>query len=176
MKKQGSIGRRIESCLSDYERNDFESSFIHLFPAIDKTAKKRYPKKGVGDRIKTFLKDNETIIQFIATSSVITFIAEGISFEDALYKFGRTSIMHEGELDNRLVIHNKQYISIGETWELPKSYICSLALSVVLAPENHDDYFINRYRINTPIGELILNSLWGKSEEISERIKQALNN
>ena len=36
-----SISRRIESSIQAMNRKAYEDAFIHLFPAIDKTAKKR---------------------------------------------------------------------------------------------------------------------------------------
>ena len=34
--------------------NDSEGAFVDLFPAIDKTGKRRRPKDSVGKRIKSF--------------------------------------------------------------------------------------------------------------------------
>lgn len=174
MLKQGSVGRRIESCLNEMAVDNFEAALVHLFPAIDNTAKKRYPKEKVGERIRMFLKDSETIIQFLATTNVLTIIAEGMSFEQAIYKFGRTSIMHEGELDHRLVIHKGSRISIGEVWELPHSYIYSMAAAVIFARENSEDVFTRRITLHSPLGVLDLYMLWGKAEEIQHRIEKVL--
>lgn len=76
---------------------------IHFFPALDKTAKKRRPKDAVGSRIGNFIADQEAIITAVAAGNIFRNITvDGISFPDAIYKFGRTSFAHEGELDKRL--------------------------------------------------------------------------
>ena len=41
-----------------------------MFPAIDKTAKKRRPQAGVGSRMKSFLEDEEVLITAVATGNV----------------------------------------------------------------------------------------------------------
>jgi len=103
-----SISRRIESSIQALDRKAYEDAFIHLFPAIDKTAKKRRDKDGVAQRIKAFISDEEGIITVVATNNFIRNITvNGIDFPTALYKFGRTSIAHEGELDERLQINER---------------------------------------------------------------------
>jgi len=63
-------------------------------------------KDGVAQRIKAFISDEEGIITAVATNNFIRNITvNGIDFPTALYKFGRTSIAHEGELDERLQIN-----------------------------------------------------------------------
>ena len=88
-----SISRRIEASIQSLSSKDYEAAFIHLFPAIDKTAKKRRPKDGVGKRIKSFISDEEDIIFAVAIKNIIRNVQfDGIDFPTALYKFGRTSI------------------------------------------------------------------------------------
>jgi len=67
--KPSSVSRRIESCIKFANIKDYESALIHFFPALvpalDKTAKKRRPKEGVGSRIRKFIADQEGIISAI---------------------------------------------------------------------------------------------------------------
>lgn len=80
---------------------------VNFFPALDKTAKRRRPKDGVGERIRRFIFDQEAIITAIATGHVFQNIfVNGMSFPEAIYKFGRTPIAHEGELDPRLTFND----------------------------------------------------------------------
>jgi len=66
-----SISRRIEKSIEALAKKDYEDAFVQLFPAIDKTAKKRRSKGGVGTRIKSFISDEEALITAIATNNII---------------------------------------------------------------------------------------------------------
>ncbi len=166
-----SISRRINSAIESLQKNDYESSFVHLFPAIDKTAKKRRPRDGVGKRIKEFLRDEEVLISSIATHNAFkNIVVDGIDFPTAMYKFGRTSIAHEGELDERLKINEKGELKIGQTWELPTGYIVGMIISVVVAPENQGEDMDNDLGINLFDKQFKINDSWGKRDIIREHI------
>jgi hypothetical protein len=97
------ISRRIASCIRYTIAKDYEAAMVNFFPALDKTAKTRRPKCGVAARIKGFLADEEALITAIAIRNAFVGVKfNGMSFPDAIYKFGRTAIAHEGELDPRL--------------------------------------------------------------------------
>lgn len=172
-----SVSRRIEKSIEALSAKDYEASFVHLFPAIDKTAKKRRPKDGVGSRIKSFISDEEAIISGVALNKVFRGInVDGVDFPTAIYKFGRTSIVHEGELDERLKINDGSGLQIGQVWSLPPSYVTGLIISEVLSPENageklekelHIELFGHRYQ---------LNDLWGKVDIIKQRMCELWQN
>ena len=85
MKSPSSIGRRIISAFSAFQQRDYEGACIHLFPAIDKTAKRRRPKEGVGERIRQFIADQEAIISVVATGNyMVRNYVDGIGFPDAI--------------------------------------------------------------------------------------------
>ena len=138
MSAPSGISRRIQQCITHVQMHDWEGALVNLFPALDKTAKKRRLKAGVGERIRAFLEEEEILISAIATGNVFKGIyADGVSITDALYKFGRTSIAHEGELDPRLEFNETGSIVIGQDkWSLPTGYIVGMSLAVVVAPEN----------------------------------------
>jgi len=69
MPKPTGISRRLEQCIQHLQSDDYEGALVNLFPAIDKTAKKRRPKDGVGKRIKAFLEEEETLISAAAHQS-----------------------------------------------------------------------------------------------------------
>lgn len=99
MTTPSSISRRINDCLQAYAHADHEGALVHLFPALDNVAKRRRPKAGVGERIRSFLSDEEGLISAVATGSVLQRITvNSVTFPEAIYRFGRTSIAHEGEL------------------------------------------------------------------------------
>jgi hypothetical protein len=175
--KPSSVSRRIESCIKFANLKDYESALIHFFPALDKTAKKRRPKDGVGRRIRNFIADQEAIISAIATRNILKDISiNGISFPDAIYNFGRTCIAHDGELDSRLTINDTGALTIGRVWNLPSSYITGLVIGVMIAPENVHEY------INAPLEITIfdkrfkVNELWGAEEVIKQLICDVFKN
>lgn len=172
-----SISRRIEASIQSLSSKDYEAAFIHLFPAIDKTAKKRRPKDGVGQRIKSFISDEEAIISAVATKNIFRNIQfDGIDFPTALYRFGRNSIAHEGELDKRLQITENGSLQIGQVWSLPSSYITGLIISVIVSPENSGE------KINESLGITLfgqqynVNDLWGQKEIIQSKICEIFQN
>ena len=138
MSTPSGISRKIQQCITHVQMQEWEGALVNLFPALDKTAKKRRLKAGVGERIRAFLEEEEILISAIATGNVFKGIyTDGVSITDALYKFGRTSIAHEGELDPRLEFNETGSIVIGQDkWSLPTGYIVGMSLAVVVAPEN----------------------------------------
>ncbi|HIE1445529.1 hypothetical protein [Serratia liquefaciens] len=173
----GSIGRRVNSALTELIRKDYESSLIHYFPALDNTASKRYPNLGVGDRIREFIKKEEALISFLAVGEIISGnLVNGVTFPQAMYKFGRTYIMHEGELSERIKINEKGWLFIGhDIWELPYQYLWGMCFAVILAEENKDEKAENNLTITIHSHEFELNSLWGKRNETLEFLADKLN-
>jgi len=171
MSQPSSISRRIGSCISNTSSGDYEAAMIDFFPALDKTAKRRRPKAGVGDRIRRFIADQEGIISSIATGNFIREVSfNGVSFPEAIYKFGRTPIAHEGELDPRLQFNSTGALEIGHVWNLPSSYIPALCVGVMVAPENAYE------SIGTPLAialfgrQFAANELWGAEDMIKQFI------
>jgi hypothetical protein len=157
----------MEDCVKAFMGNDFEAALIHYFPALDKTAKRRRNEK-VGSRIRKFLDDELDIISHVATRNIFRIECDGLSIPQAIYKFGRTSIAHEGELDSRLNFDNKNGMSIGQTWNLPPSFITGLILSVIIAPENSGEKFEQDYKVKIHGKEFNVSELWGKRQIIRE--------
>jgi hypothetical protein len=158
----------MESCIGSFQANDYESALIHYFPALDKTAKRRRPNDGVGARIRNFLDDELDIISHIATRNIFRVECNGVSFPQAIYKFARTSIAHEGELDPRINFNNHNGLSIGQTWNLPPSFIIGLIFAVVLAPENQNERFEKQYVVSIHGTKFNLGELWGERQKIRD--------
>jgi hypothetical protein len=178
MKNSSGVSRRIQQCVERLRVNDCEGALVHLFPAIDKTAKKRRPKEGVGKRIKAFLQDEEVLITAIATGTVFKNCSvDGLGFHDALYNFGRTPIAHEGELDPRLTFNNNGRLEIGKDhWNLPISYIIGMAIAVIIAPENVTERTAEGLSIVVFGKQFALNDIWGRPESVHEHICQTFGN
>ncbi|MCH4810441.1 hypothetical protein [Vreelandella neptunia] len=172
-----SVSRRIKKSIEAFSDKDYEGSFVHLFPAIDKTAKKRRSKDGVGSRIKSFISDEEALISGVATNNVFKGInVDGVDFPTAIYKFGRTSIVHEGELDERLQINDGSGLQIGHVWSLPPSYLTGFIVAVVLAPENAGEGIEKELSIQLFGQTYQLNELWGKVEVIKQKMCELWQN
>lgn len=167
MKKPTAISRRIHSCWEHFEQGNHEEALINFFPALDQTAKRRRPKERVGDRIKAFLKDEQGFISALAISAHFASLTiDNYTFPEAIYKFGRNAIAHDGELDPRLSFNNEFGMQIGERWNLPSSYIAALAISVMTAPENSDEFIETNKTIRFYDHTFHYNELWGASNRI----------
>ena len=166
------VSRRLQQCIERLQINDFEGALVQLFPAIDKTAKRRRSKEGVGARIKSFLRDEEVIISAVGTGNIFQGCNfGGMTFDEALYKFGRTPIAHEGELDPRLSFNNNMGMQIGrDNWNLPSGYITGMALAVIVAPENLGEKTADGLRITIFNKHFTLNEIWGRPEPVRVHI------
>jgi hypothetical protein len=172
-----SVSRRLASCLAAYQQQDYETALIHFFPALDKVAKRRRPKESVGSRIRAFLKDEEVLISAVATGNVFkgaTF--NGITFEEAIYKFGRTSIAHEGELDARLRFVDGGTWSIGEVWELPSQYILGLCIAVIVSPECKGEHLVSDAAVTLFNRDWKVKELWGAEQDVKAHIASSFKN
>jgi hypothetical protein len=174
MNQPSGVSRRIRQCISHLGASEFEGALVNLFPAVDKTAKRRRPKANVGQRIRAFLEEEEALISYIATSNVLRGIRiNGVSVTDALYKFGRNPIAHEGELDPRLHFNDQGSLEIGsENWNLPSGYIVGMTLAVIIAPENAAEHVDDSLEFRL-FGELFMvNALWGQKSVVHERLNR----
>lgn len=176
MNSPSSIGRRLASAICALQQDDYEGACTHVFPALDKTAKRRRPNDGVGERIKKFISDQEGVISIVATGCRIANISiNGVDFPTAIYKFGRTAIVHEGELDPRLKFSKSGVLEIGETWHLPAPYIFGLCVAVMSAKENANE--------RAPIsGSIVIlgnhwevDALWGAEAKIEQAFEDKFN-
>jgi len=172
MKKQTGASRRLLQCIKHLQGNDFEGALVNLFPALDQTAKRRRPKFGVGKRIKAFLEEEEELISIIGTGNCLSnIVCDGISITDALYKFGRTSIAHEGELDPRLEFNKDGSITIGtDKWNLPSGYITGMCIAVIVAQENKNENLDEPLSISIFEKQFLISELWGNPKEIKAHI------
>ena len=178
MKQPTGISRRLQQSVDHLQEKDYEGALVNLFPAIDRTAKKRRPREGVGARIRAFLEDEEALISAIATGNILKNIqVNGISITDALYKFGRTSIAHEGELDPRLHFNDGGAVEIGSNrWNLPAGYIVGMSIAVVVAPENIGERVRDDLGITLFGKRFQVNALWGQRETIRDLICKKFGN
>ena len=175
--KLSSISRRIKSAISEFQKKDYESCLLHCFPAIDKTAKLRYPKAGVGRRFESFLSDQFDIIAPIGLGSRFgkgcTF--GGLSYERAIYNLARNALVHEGNLDQLLTINESKISVIGGNWALSDRNVLALIIAVVVAKENLKEYLDFEIEILLFNKRFSLNSLWGKEADLRSLISEVYN-
>lgn len=173
------VSRRIDQCLRHLHAEDFEGALVNLFPAVDKTAKKRFTKAGVGKRIKSFLTEELPLISVIANQAnvFINMTNDGMSIVDAIYKFGRNALAHEGELNSRLVFQKGQFFSFGKDyWVFPANYISGLCVATVAAPENMNEYSSVNVSVEILKKNYHINELWGQRKFLEYEISSKLNN
>ncbi|PSW53906.1 hypothetical protein [Photobacterium leiognathi] len=177
-KRPTGVSRRVLQAIKHIQEHDHEGALVNLFPAIDQTAKRRRPKDGVGKRIKAFLEDEEKLISIVATGNCLSnIVCDGTSITDALYKFGRTAISHEGELDPRLEFNLNGSIEIGsEKWNLPVGYIVGMSIAVITAKENSAEFFDEQLSINIFNKSFQIDSLWGNNSELKKHICNKFRN
>ncbi|MCE1503643.1 hypothetical protein LWU40_18120 [Enterobacter hormaechei] len=178
MPQQGSVGRRLEAAFSEFSNKNYESCLIHLFPAIDKTSKKRYPKAKVGERICKFIQEEQDLISYIATGNILSHIEiDGMTLSRAIYLYGRCPIAHEGELDPRLQISEDNTMMFGTKWVFSTNFIFALMISVIVAPENSEEFFVNDIGLSFCNKNFMGNDLWGNAVKVRESIELTkLNN
>lgn len=171
--KPGPVSRRIERALDAIRHSDFEGALVDLFPAIDTTAQRRHPGWGVKDRIQSFVEDQQLVITYLAFGAGIGkgCCFDGVTLAQAIYKFGRTSIVHDGELDNRLQLGGPTVL-IGKTWRLPESTVLAMCLAVIVAPENSDERMTKRISIELLGEDVEANDLWGAQDYVEDLIRR----
>ena len=165
--KTSAISRRVEKGLKALIEKDYEEALLNIFPALDKTAKKRRPQVGVGERIREFIRDEGKYITGLMTSSAIgNFKANGYEMPQVIYKFARNSLLHEGEIDDsKLTINEEGYIRFGPgVWSIPDYYIKGLLVVIILAPENRNTFGCNKYEMVLMKRKYKLGTLWGRKD------------
>lgn len=175
-----SVGQRVQECINKIESGDAVNAFIQLAIAIDGTAKKEYPGKKTSYRCKLFLRKNLPFVLWSLTNGTpsectdikFEFSDDGYpngytSFEDIIYKVLRCSLLHEGEMPEKVIFTNKNYIGmINGKMQFPIALIGSLLFAVIASPSNRkQSVFQSTHFV---FGELkaYVNDMWG-SEEIS---------
>lgn len=170
------IARRIASSVQALQASDYETCLLHYFPALDATAKRRRPKDRVGDRIRRFIDDEEAAIFLIASGCMFfgNFV-NGLCFSDAVYQYGRTTVMHEGVLDPRLSFDQVNGFQLGDHWKLNPSFLAALLVAVVMSPENAREAFKSDISFSVAGRLWPLQDLWGSRDEVRVHLSGKFN-
>ncbi|EPO7767681.1 hypothetical protein QDQ60_02425 [Klebsiella aerogenes] len=171
MTQQDPIAKRIEKSVEAFFANDYETCLLQLFPAVDNTSKARRPKKKVGERIKSFLDDQQDIITYIALRIAFKggIMIDDQTLSDAIYHITRTSIVHEGQLDPRLkFVEEGELRASKDLWILPKNYIFGMIIAVITAKENKQSSLPEDWKIEMFGKEFTLNNIWGEEDKFRQ--------
>lgn len=168
-----SVSIRVEAAIKHFETHNYEESLLNLFPAIDKTAKLRFPKYKVGVRFKTFIANQFDIISVIGFGSLIHPNCKfgNVTFQHALYKLARNNLIHEGEFSDNMKFIPGSTSTVGGNWKLSETVIIALILSVISAKENKMLKCKSSYSINLLEEKFEVNSLWGSEDYIKQKIR-----
>ena len=161
------IEKRIRKSLRYLGEGDAEDAIYNIAPIIDVIAKDRYPGiKSVGERVKKYIFDEQTLIYYLSTQGKIT-LPDGVrivmvdhhntdkpvggnggELSDFIYHNIRCAQSHDGEIDYEFVDIGRQFGIGRQTFEgdgaplTPGKFVVSNAtvlaiiLSVICAPEN----------------------------------------
>lgn len=144
------IGARIDECMNKLSIGDAENAFIQLSIAIDGTAKRLYPGKKTSDRCKSFLRENLPFVLWSLTSGTPSQIKDllfqfndpdhpnqSTKFEDIVYSIMRCTLLHEGEMPEKVEFVSEPYIGmLGGRMQFPTALIEALLLVVIASPAN----------------------------------------
>jgi hypothetical protein len=123
------IERCVSKALQSFQHGDMHDAIYQIAPAIDVTAKRRYPTKLVGERIKSFIRDEQSLIYFLSTQGRLRVAAgvkvilvdrntnrpvgdsreHGGELADFIYHNIRCAQSHDGEI-------NHEYIDFGRVF------------------------------------------------------------
>jgi len=158
----------MESAIRHLVAREYEQGLIHLVPAIDKTASRRWPKAKVGERFRSFIDDDDALLTLLATGSVITGLTvDGQTIGGVLYKLMRTTIAHEGELDSRLEFAETGELLLGrDKWTLPVTFIWAMCVLVIVAPENEAEHIGPAFRVSLLGRGRAIDDLWGQADAV----------
>ena len=163
------IGDRVKECIDKMKSNDFENALIQLSIAFDGTARREFPAMKVGERFKTFLRENQDIITYFTFASHIfidcTF--DGYKLEDIIYHVLRCGLLHEGSIPEEIEFVDE--IAIGRPggrWRFPKTYVAGGLLAIIGAKSNQKERVPPQYTVLIKGKWHHVNELWGRGDEI----------
>jgi len=174
----------ITSAFEKIDQDELEFAFFQLCPPIDATAKKRYPRKGVGARIEKFLNDEINTIIKLGTGIGPIFVDKGginlgdESLERRLYKLVRCGLVHDAEWPHEVAISRKgrgkmHFGYSNRVFIIPDNYIRMLPIILIGAPENLNRNFGSAYIIQIGQTKINLNDFWGAMADLQIEIDQA---
>jgi hypothetical protein len=185
------IGDSIKRSLDHWERREWDVSMLHACNAVDGTAKKRYPQKGVATRFKSIIRESLDIFGSMAAPAidfehsrfpiaVKSDLPDGRpDIADVLYGIHRWSHGHEEDLPHgfELTPHGPRpsevHIWKNERIQVPGATVIGLLAIAVFAPENKDEKIPDGYQVSWFQYEFNICLWWGWQDHYREIISTA---
>ncbi len=173
---------RILKIFEDLTAGRLESAFTLACTLIDRAGKELYGIKKNGERFRRLIDENECFIWWFVSKGKLKFAPNhGFSFHNTesnekfrtsqiLWKIGRNSVIHDGELDSRLEFVDDIKISYsGNKVILPEKLLWAIAMLLIVLPCFEKfrlagaiiDYTEDSRSVEIPIGEL-----WNNRENL----------
>jgi len=175
------ISDRIVEAVNKLSARDPISALIQLMIAVDATAQKEYPDRGVGDRFRGFFRDHQAFITRVAFGIleiqgdvVFQFPDRVETLEQVLYRLVRCALLHEGSLSDEVTVsfENKIGMERGRKVILPVSLVWALILAVIGLKVNAQEALPDGYVASIGVTSIPLNRFWGKKDEIYQLVCQ----
>ena len=166
---------RILKIFEDLSSGHLESAFTLACTLIDRAGKELYKIKENGKRFRRLIDENERFIWWFVSKGKLKFAPnhgflfhntesnEKLRTSQILWKIGRNSVIHNGELDSRLEFVEDIKISFsGNSIILPEKLLWAIALLLIVLPCYEKfrlsgtiiEYTENSRSVEIPIGEL----------------------
>ncbi len=169
------ISKRISAAMRHLSEKDYENALIQITIAIDATAKKKWPEKGVGTRIRNFIKEYESFIYKMASSGHIILISgriliQGRELSTIIYDLVRCALQHGDELGDRVIIlGNANTIGVKDGKIIINvGHIYGLLLSVILDPTNILEHCDSNPFLQEGDTRILVNEIWGNMNKFRE--------
>ena len=151
------ISKHVRKALEAFCKSDLEESLYQIAPAIDATAKKRYPSATASQRVKKFLADEQEMIFGFSTQNRVK-VDQGAKIlhgqdgelQQIIYKYIRCAQSHEAEYDSNKILLEGEF-GVGrfrleglspqipaDKYLISKATVLALIFSVICASENQN--------------------------------------
>jgi hypothetical protein len=180
-----SIAGRVQECTRKLALGDAENAFIQVAIAIDGTAKRLYPGAKTSVRCKQFLKENLPFILWSLTNGTPTkagsfsfgFSGPGLpdrstTFESLVYSVMRCSLVHDGELPEKVEFVREPYIGmLNGKMQFPIALVGSLLFAVIASPVNANEKLPESVAVTFGSVTVSVSSLFGSMLKTKEAIR-----
>ena len=182
------VGDSVKQSLDHWERKEWDTAMFHATNAVDGTARKRYPRRGVGTRFRAVVRDSLDILGVLGTPGVdLTATRFPVAVRsdlpdgrpdiaDVLYGIHRHSHDHGDELPKGFevtpYVNGRAVLRIandGKT-QLASSTVVGLLGIAVFAPENKGEVIPSSYQLSWYQHVFFVSSWWGWQDHFREII------
>ena len=184
-----SIGKRITEVFEKLNKKDYEAALIPLSIAVAATSTKEYPRiKYDNQKYKTFLTKNIDIItltgigvilkksmsfKLVAPSIKYPLIDGMATLEEILYHIVRCNLIHEAELDKKIIFQKGNTCALLEdAILLPSELLEGMIFAVIGSSHNSTERLENKLTISIAEESINLDTLWGEKSKIMDLLEK----